>query len=81
MRVCYCIKEKIVTFNFSRLNNSNYTITYFMTTVNIEIEGNHFFYSQIKMEFFFLAAPCSMWDLSSPTRDQTPAPCSGSVES
>ena len=22
-----------------------------------------------------------MWDLSSPTRDQTPAPCSGKVES
>ena len=30
--------------------------------------------------FFFLALLCSMWDLSSPTRDQTCAPCSGSVE-
>ena len=29
----------------------------------------------------FLAAPCGMWDLSSPTRDGTRAPCSGSVES
>ena len=29
--------------------------------------------------FFFLAMPCSMWDLSSPTRDQTHAPCIGSV--
>ena len=31
--------------------------------------------------FFFLAALCSMRDLSSPTRDQTCAPCSGSTES
>ena len=29
----------------------------------------------------FLAAPCSMWDLSSPTRDRTRVPCSGSAES
>ena len=27
--------------------------------------------------FKFLAAPCSMWDLSSPTRDQTHPPCIG----
>ena len=31
--------------------------------------------------FFFLAVPCGMWDLSSLTRDQTCAPCMGSVES
>ena len=31
--------------------------------------------------FFFLAVPRSMWDLSSPTRDRTRAPCSGSAES
>ena len=31
--------------------------------------------------FYFLAALCSMWDLSSLTRDQTHAPCSGSTES
>ena len=30
---------------------------------------------------FFLAAPCGMWDLSSPARDQTHVPCSGSTES
>ena len=29
----------------------------------------------------FLATPCGIWDLSSPTRDRTCAPCSGSVES
>ena len=27
----------------------------------------------------FLAALCSMWDLSSPTRDRTRGPCSGSM--
>ena len=31
--------------------------------------------------FFFLAAPCSMQDLSSPTRAGTHAPYSGSTES
>ena len=31
--------------------------------------------------FFVLAAPHGMWDLSSPTRDRTRAPCIGSVES
>ena len=35
------------------------------------------------VHFFFLclATQCSMQDLSSLTRDQTPAPCSGSPES
>ena len=31
--------------------------------------------------FFFLAVQHSMQDLSAPTRDRTPAPCSGSTES
>ena len=31
--------------------------------------------------FFFLTAPCGMRDLISPTRAQTPAPCSGISES
>ena len=31
--------------------------------------------------FFFLATPCSLWNLSSPTRDRTPACCSGRAES
>ena len=30
---------------------------------------------------FFFCHLCAMWDLSSPTRDQTYAPCSGSTES
>ena len=30
---------------------------------------------------FYLAAPRGMWDLSSPTRDQTRVPCIGSTES
>ena len=29
---------------------------------------------------FFLVVPCSMWDLSSPTRDWTPGPCNGSTK-
>ena len=28
----------------------------------------------------FLFVPCSMWDLSSPTRDWTPGPCNGSTK-
>ena len=52
-------------------------------------------FSMIFFFFFFLRSagqqargmewgkdlPCSMWDLSSLTRDQTPAPCGGCVES
>ena len=38
-------------------------------------------WSLICFLFFFLAAPCGLRDLSSPTRDQTHAPYSGSTES
>ena len=31
--------------------------------------------------FFFLATPSGMWDLSSPARDLTRAPCIGRAES
>ena len=31
--------------------------------------------------YFYLAMLCGMWDLSSPTRDQTPAACIESAES
>ena len=31
--------------------------------------------------FFFLAVPRGTWDLSSQTRDQTQAPCIGSMQS
>ena len=30
--------------------------------------------------FFFLGVPCSLWDISSLTRDQTHDPCGGSAE-
>ena len=40
-------------------------------------QGNCFFHRF----FFFLAMLFSMWDLSSPTRDRTQAPCIGSSES
>ena len=35
----------------------------------------------LKVFFFFFAVLCGMWDLSSPTRDQTLTLCIGSVES
>ena len=38
----------------------------------------HFYY---RISFVFLAVLHSMWDLSSPTRDRTHAPCIGSSES
>ena len=31
--------------------------------------------------FFFLAIPHGLWDLRSPTRDGTCAPCNGNMES
>ena len=46
---------------------------------------NTFFSSAFTFSFFvcfcFLAIPLGVWDLSSPTRDQTCASCTGSVES
>ena len=39
-------------------------------------------YDKIDISLFWRwATPCGMWDLSSPTRDQTRAPCSGSAGS
>ena len=44
--------------------------------------GMDILYSTLSLSlFFFLAVPRSMQDLSFPTRDGTPAPCSGSMES
>ena len=43
-------------------------------TVSISVSLSQFLVS-------FLAAPCAMWDLSSLTRDKTPATCIGSTES
>ena len=34
----------------------------------------------LKINFYFLVVPCSMWDLSSPTRYQTYTLCTASVE-
>ena len=39
------------------------------------------FYVPNNLSNFFLAVPCYLWNLSSPTRDQTQAPWSGSMES
>ena len=44
--------------------------------------GGHFWKSfYFSLSLFFLAALHGLWDLSSPTRDRTRAPCIGSVES
>ena len=42
---------------------------------------SNFYFKSNQNDFFFLTAPCGMWDLSSPTRGSTHAPCSGSTES
>ena len=42
---------------------------------------NHEHKQFVFVNFFFLAAPWGLWDLSSPTRDQTPDPLLGSAES
>ena len=47
---------------------------------NVLMNGSvHLFF--IHLYIYFLATPCSMWDLSSSTRDQTCTPCVGSTES
>ena len=38
-------------------------------------------FKKVKKMSFFLAMPCGIRDLNSPTRDQTCAPCMGSVQS
>ena len=44
------------------------------------LESIKYFLSVPFLFFFcFLVTPCSMWDLSSPTRDRTCAPCIGSA--
>ena len=40
-----------------------------------------FFKNTVFYLLLFLALPCNMWDLSSLTRDQTHASCSGSLGS
>ena len=43
--------------------------------------GDFKIYPQILSFFFNLDTLCGIWDLCSPTRDLTCAPCSGSMES
>ena len=40
-----------------------------------------YFYCKCSLKTFSLAVPHSVWDLSSPGRDGTYDPCSGSAES
>ena len=41
---------------------------------------NIIFNNKLFLSFFLWVAPCSIWDLSSPTRDWTHAPCCGGSE-
>ena len=43
--------------------------------------GFFFFLFKFTIIFNFLAMLCNMWDLNSPTRDGTHAPCIGSIKS
>ena len=52
---------------------------FFLTKVDAKDHTAYVFFQ--KFFFFFLAVPCSMQDLSSPIRDQTGAPCTGSKRS
>ena len=45
------------------------------------LHSSPFFKFCFLLLFYFLALPCDMWDLSSPPRDQTCAPFTGSMES
>ena len=54
-----------------------------LTDLKVE-DGSNIIIRQILLLFLikmFLATLCSMWDLSSPTRDRTHTPYIGSVES
>ena len=42
--------------------------------------GAHMVERDLFFPFFFLAVMAGMWDLSSPTRDRTWAPCGGSKD-
>ena len=43
------------------------------------LPSTHCFTCVLFKKKIFFAMPCSMWDLSSPTRDRNPCPCSASV--
>ena len=48
----------------------------------IQNSCNKFFLIEVLFNYYlFLVTLCSLWDLSSLTRDQTHGPCSGSTES
>ena len=47
----------------------------------VDLHSHCFVYLFIYLFIYFFAAPFGMQDLSSPTKDQTHAPCIGSMES
>ena len=77
-----CLKTLLnITFreNFLPTNSLNSVClkcAYFTITVFL-----NFIYLFICLFIYFLAALCSMWDLTSPTRDRTHTACIGSVKS
>ena len=58
-----------------------FTLHYLSITERCIFKKTSTIHVSLSISFFFLAVPLGLQDLSSPTRDRTPAPCSGSVES
>ena len=56
------------------------TVCWF-TILSLVADKEAFFLLKKKNSFFYFFAVCHMWDLSSPTRDQICATCSGRVAS
>ena len=66
----------LIFFNHTKYSGADCCITMWMYLMSFNfIPKNSFFF------LFHLAMPCSIQDLSSPTRDWTHAPCGGTVES
>ena len=58
--------------------NSVFTFSHMLSKVFLQMAHLIFF---LLLLFFFFFWPCSMWDLSSPARDQIHIPCNGTAES
>ena len=69
-----------VTFKSSKKKKNSPHLSFFPVPIEKNIY-NYYYRLLLKPDLFFLATPHGMWDLSSPTRGQTHAPCTGSMES
>ena len=72
------IRTKIKIQNISNNNLIKHNTWNYPYKHGICLQEDHRL-GKVNFFFFFLATPCSMWDLSSLTRDQTRAPCRGST--